>query len=389
MPMLNHSAGSLFRCSRCLYPNTKPDLHFRDGLCSACMAFDAREKINWPAREAEFLSLVKSHRGSTHDVIVACSGGKDSTWQIVKCLELGLRPLAVTATTDHLSSIGRKNLDNISNLCDHIEITPHKPTRRKIAKFALQEIGDISWCEHHLIWSVPAREALARTIPIILYGECPQNEYGAGPAGSETQTQLTQSWVHEFGGLLGLRLSDVSDILGIEAKHLEIYKRPNAEKVQAVFMGAYFPWHGAKNALTAQQNGFLFSDRAVEGSLFNYENLDNLQTGIHDYLRYLKFGYGRAVDIASNLIRREQFPREAAIEMVAGRDGAYPKTYLGVPLEVILHNIGMGVSEFDAICERFTNKAVVEWASKPESFQCFSGTNTAASKESSSIQAVA
>src|SRR5262245_31621719 len=194
---------NLFRCTRCLYPSTKPDIHFNaDGLCSARQSFDKRLGIDWKEREREFLETVRGSKGKSHDVIVACSGGKDSTWQIVKCLELGLRPLAVTATTDHLSALGRKNLDNISSLCDHIEVTPHKPTRRKISKFALQEVGDISWCEHHLIWSVPAREAVSRGIPIVLYGECPQNEYGAGPPGSERIERLTPAWMHEFGGLL-------------------------------------------------------------------------------------------------------------------------------------------------------------------------------------------
>jgi hypothetical protein len=75
-----------------------------------------------------------------------------------------LKPLAVTATTDHLSELGRKNLDNIGRLCDHVEVTPNKTIRNKIAKFALEEVGDISWCEHHLIWSIPARESIARGI---------------------------------------------------------------------------------------------------------------------------------------------------------------------------------------------------------------------------------
>src|SRR3954464_2783632 len=169
---------NLFRCRRCLYPVSKPDLWFDDaGTCSACLAYDARKSIDWKAKEQEFVDLCRSNAGKSHDVIVACSGGKDSTWQIVKCLELGLKPLAVTATTDHLSDLGRKNLDNISKLCDHVEVTPNKAIRNKIARFALEEVGDISWCEHHLIWSIPATEAVARKIPIVLYGECPQNEY--------------------------------------------------------------------------------------------------------------------------------------------------------------------------------------------------------------------
>src|SRR5262245_32221038 len=102
---------NLFRCTRCLYPNTKPDIHFDStGLCSACQAFDKRQSIDWKAKEGEFVDFVRQNAGRTHDVIVACSGGKDSTWQILKCLDLGIRPLAVCATTDHLSSIGRRNL---------------------------------------------------------------------------------------------------------------------------------------------------------------------------------------------------------------------------------------------------------------------------------------
>jgi N-acetyl sugar amidotransferase len=379
----------LFRCRRCLYPNTKPDLHFNaEGICSACQAYDNRPKVDWAAKKEEFLSTVAQWSKRSHDVIVACSGGKDSTAQIVKCLELGLRPLAVTATTDHLSDLGRRNLDNISRLCDHVEVTPNKLTRARISKFALQEVGDISWCEHHLIWSVPAREAVQRKIPYVIYGECPQNEYGAGPAGSEKQSKLTKAWVDEFGGLLGLRLDDMADILNIPQRDLEIYRYPKGD-VQALFLGAYFPWDGFENYEIAKRHGFETYHTDVEGSLFGYENLDNCQTGLHDYLRFLKFGYGRATDIASTHIRRHRLTRADAIELVHDRDGAFPKTYLGARLEEILRRISMSVSEFHSVCERFTNAQVVEWALQRASYQSFSGTSTDASKGDSSTRAVA
>lgn len=380
---------NLFRCTRCLYPNTKPDIHFDEaGLCSACQAFDKRQTIDWKQREQDFLDLLRRNPGRSHDVIVACSGGKDSTWQIIKCLELGIRPLAVTASTDHLSALGRRNLDNISTLCDHIEVTPHKPTRRKISKFALQEVGDISWCEHHLIWSVPAREAVARGIPIVLYGECPQNEYGAGPAGTEQASQLTKAWVDEFGGLLGLRLSDLSEILAIDPRHLELYRYPQGN-VQALFMGAYFDWDGLRNAKVAREHGFEWSERIVEGTAHNYENLDNLQTGIHDHLRWLKFGYGRTCDIMSSHIRRGRIERDEAAAVTRFSDGRMPWRYLGHKLEAILSPLGVTLYEYGDICHRFANDEVVRWASQPASYQSFSSTSTDASKASASTRAVA
>ena len=37
---------------------------------------------------------------------------------------------------------------------------------------------------------------------------------------------------------------------------------------------------------------------------FEYENLDNLQHGIHDYFKFLKFGFARATDQLCISIRR-------------------------------------------------------------------------------------
>ena len=47
-----------------------------------------------------------------------------------------------------------------------------------------------------------------------------------------------------------------------------------------------------------QAHGFSTYDKIVEGSMVNYENLDNCQHGIHDYFKFLKFGFSRATDIA-------------------------------------------------------------------------------------------
>jgi N-acetyl sugar amidotransferase len=380
----------LFRCRRCLYPNTKPDLHFNDeGICSACQAFDKRSTINWKAKEEEFLRIIGENKGKSHDVIVACSGGKDSTWQIIKCLELGLRPLAVTATTDDLSDLGRRNLDNVGRLCDHVVITPNREIRKRISKFALEEVGDISWCEHHLIWSVPAREAVNRNIPVVLYGECPQNEYGAGPQGSEANTNLTKDWIDEFGGLLGLRVSDISEILGIDPAEMGCYRYAGSEGVKALFMGAYFPWDGRANATAAAKHGFTWKQTPVEGNFVQWENLDNHQTGVHDHLRWLKFGYGRTVDVASNHIRRGYLTRNEGMILALQCDGRWPYTYLGKPLHEILEVIGVTVQEYRAICDRFENKETTSWASSPESYRSFSGTSTDASRDKGSTRAVA
>ncbi len=112
------------------------------------------------------------------------------------------------------------------------------------------------------------------------------------------------------------------------------------------------------NTLIAQANGFRTYDKVVEGSMVNYENLDNYQTGIHDYFKFLKFGFGRATDLACLHIRRGRLTRQDAKEAVKRLDGRFPWEYLGKSLEDILQPLDMTVDEFIRICDKFTNKKI-------------------------------
>ena len=94
----------------------------------------------------------------------------------------------------------------------------------------------------------------------------------------------------------------------------------------------------------------------VEGSLLNYENLDNRFHGVHDYFKFLKFGFGRATDHACMHVRRGRLDRSDAIELVKRHDGKFPWTYLDYPLASILDEIDMELDEFGEICDRFTNR---------------------------------
>ena len=327
-------------CTRCVMPHTKPDLHIDEqGVCSACRAFEKRREVDWDARRATLAGLLERYRnkGSNWDCIVPVSGGKDSTYQVVRMLQLGVNPLCVTATTCDLSAIGRKNIENIKRLgVDYVEFSPNPVVRGKLNRIGLTEVGDISWPEHVGIFTIPVRAAVQFGIPLIIWGENSQNEYG-GPAGAAENSVLTRRWLEEFGGLLGLRVQDLSEVYGIRQRDLLPYQYPTDEDLSRVgvtglFLGYYLPWDGLANALIAQANGFTTLDHAVEGSMVNYENLDNHQTGIHDYFKFLKFGFGRATDIACLHLRRGRLSRIDALDLVRMHDGKFPSSYLGKSL---------------------------------------------------------
>ena len=350
-------------CRSCLLPTTKPDLRFsEDGECNACEAHRNKEAVDWGLRRAELIEILEKYKNpKSWDCIVPVSGGKDSTYQVLKILELGYRPLAVTSTTCDLSEIGKQNLDNISKLgVDHVVVSPNHKVRAKLNRFGLENVGDISWPEHVGIFTIPVRVAVQYRVPLIIWGENSQNEYG-GPAKAVESSTLDRRWLEEFGGLLGMRVQDVQAISGLSQQDLIPYQYPEDSDLENVgvtglFLGHYIKWDGLSNYLVANANGFRTTQEPVEGSMVNYENLDNHQTGIHDYFKFLKYGFGRATDIASLHIRRGRISRDEALQIVIKNDGKFPWTCLGKPLEDILEPLEISVGEFVEICDKFTNK---------------------------------
>ena len=55
-------------CSRCLFPETKPDLFFNDqGVCSACVAADQKNiDIDWEQRKKDFNSIINHYNSCTN-----------------------------------------------------------------------------------------------------------------------------------------------------------------------------------------------------------------------------------------------------------------------------------------------------------------------------------
>ena len=369
------SHQSLTYCKRCLMPDTKPDLFLdNEGICNACRSYENRAEVDWTKRYdelQEILSKYKNKDGTNWDCIVPVSGGKDSTYQVVKMLQLGLNPLCVTSTTCDLSDIGRKNIENIKNLgVDYVEMSPNPNIRAKLNSIGLKQVGDISWPEHVGIFTIPVRAAVQYKVPLIVWGENSQNEYG-GPAAAADDSILNRRWLEEFGGLLGMRVADLIGMEGIEKKDLICYTYPTDEELEKVgvtglFLGHYIPWDGLSNALIAQANGFTNYSKVVEGSMVSYENLDNHQTGIHDYFKFLKFGFGRTTDLVCMQIRRGRITRQDGLDTVMRLDGKFPWEYLGKSLNEILKPLNITVDEFIRLCDKFTNKKIFKRDSSGE-----------------------
>lgn len=342
-------------------PANRPDLRFSDdGICSACSAFDARSAVDWNEKAEQFAVLMREHRGShpAYDCIVASSGGKDSHFIALKMRELGYRPLLVTATTDIPTQLGRANLLNLREQgFDSIEVTPNPIIRRKLNRISLEIVGDPEWPEHRLIWATPSRIAKEMGIGVVLYGEVPENEYSGG---AQDAIRLTKRWASEYGGELGLRPADLFGVAGITEADMWPYQHADAEDIWALFLGAFYPWDGWRNAMIAQAHGFRPYGAFVEGNVSESENLDNALIGIHYDLGFMKYGFGRATVIASLHVRRGRLTRDEAVTLARKFDGQYPESYLGLSIEEILAHIGMTRKQYDEARDHFANTSILE-----------------------------
>src|SRR5512135_573174 len=347
---LGSPGDQMIRCRTCTMPNTRPDTPFVDGECAACRSYRLRHEIDWHTRRNRLCELLDKHHGR---VIVPSSGGKDSTYQALTLKAMGADVTCVTARTCHLTEIGRRNIDNLARHCRTIEVTPDMTVRAVLNRIALETVGDISWPEHAAIFSTPFKVAIDLGESLIMYGENPQNAYG-GPLGTEDAMTMTRRWITEFGGFLGLRPMDFVGQEGITERDMRDYQPPTERAmfeagIEAHFLGQYIPWNSHLNAVVAQQAGM--RSLGYPPSIANWwewENLDNAQTGIHDLFMRLKYGFGRGCQQISVDVRTGRVDRAFALDWVESNDAAPFTTYADVPMSHILSRIGMTRREFEA-----------------------------------------
>ena len=352
-------------CKKCLYPDTKPQIIFNDeGICSACINHDKKEIIDWDKKRQEFQDILdkyKSRNKTNYDCIIPVSGGKDSHYQtyVIK-KEFGLNPLVINFHPHDQTELGKRNLENLKKIgVDCIEFSPNPEVYLKLARFGLKELGDFQWPEHLGIFTIPVQMAVKFNIPLIIWGENPQLEYGQ-PTDVNKDTILDREWNEKNGGYFLDKIKPKDMVkYGFQLDELRPYIYPTDEEIRkvgvtGVFLGSYLKWDIFKQLDIVKKIGFKESVDKKEGTYDGWENLDVYFTVFHDYFKFLKYGFGRATDHASIEIRYGRITREEGLELVKNNEGKIPRQYLKEFLEFA----DISMDEFLEICSKFTNKKI-------------------------------
>lgn len=116
------TSGHYQVCTRCVMDTSASDISFDEqGVCNFCTEFLARSGAILGAtseekevRLAAFVEQVKRQsKGKPYDCIVGVSGGVDSSWVLVKVVEMGLRPLAVHMDNGWNTELAQNNIANL------------------------------------------------------------------------------------------------------------------------------------------------------------------------------------------------------------------------------------------------------------------------------------
>ncbi len=363
-------------CNRCVYPAVvaTPLTFDESGVCTACRVADQTKSIDWDERLQMLKELVKSYRSANnYDILIPVSGGKDSYYQTHFAIHgLGLKPLLVTYHGNNYLPEAEYNLQRMREVfdCDHIIIRPSVDMLIKMNRIGLKLQGDMNWHAHCGIFTAPIQVAVRYKVPLMIWGEHGFMDLG-GMYSYNDFVEFTAKYRLEHN-LRGYDWYDFTDEglekigrpelkEGLRPKDLLWAQYPTDEEidevgVRGIYLSNYAMWDANRHVkLVMEKYGWRPAQQPFERTYRMMSNLDDMhENGIHDYLKFVKLGYGRASDHSCKDIRSGIMTREKGIEMVRKYDHVKPRR----DLERWLKYVTMTEEEFDYLCDTFRDRRV-------------------------------
>ena len=355
-------------CTKCVYPLNAVNLRIDDGICSSCKVFEKFSTIEnqeWERREKlleSILKEVKVQNSNNYDCLIPVSGGKDSYFQthtIVK--KYGLKPLLVTYNGNNYLPEGDYNRDRMKECfdADHIVWGPSVSVLKKLNIASFKKMGDMNWQNHCGIFTAPIIIAAKFNIPLIIWGEIAWDI--SGMYDPDDFVEFSARVRHEHG-LRGYEWDDFSKDknYNLSEKDMLWAKYPSDEEilnvgVRGLYLGNYIKWDPETHVKMIKENyNWKSATTKFERTYRNYSNLDDrYENGVHDLLKFIKFGYGRASDHASKDIRTGYMTREEGVNMVLKYDHV-----ISSDLYHWLDYVDMTETEFWKIADTFRDPRV-------------------------------
>lgn len=316
-------------CKRCLYPANHPYGMVFDveGVCMGCRVHEEKDTLDWSARFQRLRRIAgeNSRRMGTKgfDCIVPVTGGADSYF-IVHTVKnvLGMNPLLVTYNGHYNTTTGIRNLANLATVfdCELVMSTLSPSTLKRLTRHTLQRFGSMYWHVLAGTLTFPVQMAVKFRIPLIIWGVHGWSEQ-TGMFSHLDEVEMTERCRKEHG-LMGFAAEDlVDEAAGISRRDVQPWVYPYDNELEAIgvrglYLSNYIRWD-AKAQHEEMIRLYGYETKAQERTFNTYEDVHCVHSaGLHDYLKFLKYGYGKVADHASREIRLKRMSREQGVALV-------------------------------------------------------------------------
>ncbi len=167
------------RCRICTYPAGFLDCHLgADGICSACKVYQENKEllVAYPRLRKLLHAKLQEARGkSKREAVVACSGGKDSTYMLLRLC--GHYQANVLCVMDDLEQQNDQAIENVRRAASHVgaelrRLAPPAETRNIRRNFLMAGNSFCRLClRSHLIRVYAV--AIQERIPLVFFGLTP------------------------------------------------------------------------------------------------------------------------------------------------------------------------------------------------------------------------
>ena len=348
-------------CKSCVYPAIAAGAPTFDenGVCSGCRVNEQKKIFDWKKKRGLFNDLVEEYRTSDYyDCVLPVSGGKDSYFAAHIAKEFNLKALMVTYHGNNYLPEGERNLYKMKDKFnfDHIIYRPSTETLIKLNKLGFTITGDMNWHCHAGIFTYPMQIAVKYNIPLVFWGDHGFIEQG-GMYSHKDFFEYTAKDRHEHA-LHGFDWFDFENKDGLSKKDLQFLIYPTDDDIirvglRGIFLSNYFYYDGEIHMNIAKDlYEWESAEQEFDRTFRKYSNLDDMhENGIHDYLKFIKLGYGRGTDHSNYEIRENRLTRDQGIEMVRRYDHVKPRD-----LKRWLKYVDMSEEEFDSIADKFRDQ---------------------------------
>ena len=366
-------------CLRCCYPeNARPAIIIdEEGVCSGCRTFEDRPQVDWDEKRNQLQEILDHYKklaeknNANWDCIIPVSGGKDSTYVVYLMTQIyKMKPLLVTYNHSFNSKRGIRNLTNIVEKfgCDLLRYSTNPKTAKKLSRYMLKKVGDITWHHHAGLMTFPMQTAARYKIPLVMWGEHGEG-FLLGMHNLDDNVEYTKKHRQEHL----MRGFEPEDILN-DPKNKEITRTDlapffypsddeiNSVGVRGIFTSNFDPWNQSEHTEKMIKEYGFETFQNPEHTFNLYASIDDHAERTHNYLRYLKFGHTRCTDHASLEIRHQRMTREEGISMIEKYE------YLKRPknVDVILKFLDLSEEEFVTSVDHLRDKEIWEKKSNGE-----------------------